>query len=104
MKISILLTTVSKKSDALRLTHAALSAKAAACIQILSSIESHYCWKGKRGKCREFLLLAKTTARKASALEKLWSRLHPYECPELATLSGRAADDYARWVRTTTES
>lgn len=104
MKISILLTTVSKKSDALRLARAALNAKAAACIQILPSIESHYVWKGKRGKSREFLLLAKTSDRKASALEKLWSRLHPYECPELFTLSGRAAFAYAHWVRAATES
>ena len=50
MKISLLLTTVSKKSDALRLAAAALKAKAAACIQILPASESHYLWKGKREK------------------------------------------------------
>lgn len=104
MKISLLLTTVSKKSDALHLARAALNAKAAACLQILPSIESHYVWKGKRVKSREFLLLAKTSHRKASTLKKLWSRLHPYECHELVTLSGRAAGAYARWVRASTES
>ena len=102
MKISILLTTTSKKSDALRLAGAALKAKAAACVQILPAMESHYVWKGKRQKSREFLLLAKTSVRKASALEKLWSRLHPYDCPELVTLSGRAAAAYARWIKTST--
>ena len=102
MKISILLTTTSKKSDALRLAGAALKAKTAACVQILSPMESHYVWKGKRQKSREFLILAKTSVRKASALEKLWSRLHPYDCPELVTLSGRAAAAYARWIRAST--
>lgn len=102
MKISLLLTTVSKKSDAARLARAALDAQAAACIQILPSIESHYAWKGKREKAREFLVLAKTSVRKAVVLEKIWSRLHPYECPELVTLHGRAAAAYARWVRSST--
>ena len=102
MKIAILMTTVSKKSDAVRLARAALNAKAAACIQILPPMESHYVWKGKREKAREFLVLGKTSTRKASTLEKLWSRLHPYDCPELVTLSGRAAASYARWIRAST--
>lgn len=104
MKISLLLTTTSKKSDALRLTHAALTARAAACVQILPPMESHYLWKGKREKSKEFLLLAKTSPRQTLALEKLWSRLHPYDCPELVTLSGRAAASYARWVQSSTKS
>ena len=102
MKIAILLTTVSKKSDATRLTRAALDAKAAACVQVLPSMESHYVWKGRRAKSREFLILGKTSARKAHVLQKLWSRLHPYDCPELLTLSGRAAGPYARWIRAST--
>ena len=102
MNIAILMTTVSKMADAVRLARAALDAKAAACVQILPPIESHYVWKGKREKAREFLLLAKTSSRQAKVLEKLWSRLHPYDCPELITLSGRAASAYARWVRAST--
>jgi len=104
MKIAILLTTTSKKSDAARLAQAALQAKAAACVQIFPAIESHYVWKGKRQTSREFLVLAKTSNRKAASLEKLWSRLHPYDCPELVTLSGRAASAYARWVRLSTSA
>ena len=37
MKIAILMTTVSKMADAVRLARAALDAKAAACVQILPS-------------------------------------------------------------------
>ena len=102
MKISVLLTTVSKKSDALRLVRAALDTHAAACVQILPRMESHYVWKGKREKSREFLLIGKTSPRRVAALEKLWSRLHSYECPELVTLSGRAASAYARWIQAST--
>lgn len=102
MQISILLTAVNSKSTAVRLARVALDAKAAACVQILPPMESHYVWKGKREKAREFLVLAKTSARKASSLEKLWSKLHPYDCPELVTLSGRAATTYACWIRAST--
>lgn len=104
MQIAILLTTVNTKSFAVRLARAALDAKAAACIQILPGIESHYVWKGKRQKTREFLVLAKTSTRKAANLEKLWSRVHPYKCPELVTLAGRAAAPYARWIKTSTST
>ena len=99
MKISILLTTVAKKSDARRLATASLQHRSAACIQIISGIESHFVWKGKKSTCREFIVLAKTTTRKLRSLETLWKKIHPYDCPELITLSGRAATSYARWVQ-----
>jgi periplasmic divalent cation tolerance protein len=104
MKISILLTPVDTKATATRLTQAALQTRTAACVQILPAMESHYIWKGKQEKTKELLLLAKTSPRKAVLLQKLWSRLHPYDCPELVTLSGRAASAYARWIRTSTST
>ena len=99
MQISILLTTVAKKSDARRLATASLQHRSAACIQIISGIESHFIWKGEKSTCREFIVLAKTTTRKMKSLETLWKKIHPYDCPELITLSGRAATSYARWVQ-----
>jgi len=102
MTLSLLLTTVAKKSDARKLAMATLNHRAAACIQIVSGIESHYVWKGKKTTSREYLLLAKTSPRQRKLLEKLWKKHHPYDCPELLHLSGQAASSYARWVRTST--
>ncbi len=99
MQISILLTTVAKKSDARRLATASLQKRLAGCIQIIPGIESHFIWKDKKSTSREFLVLAKTTTRKLKPLEKLWKKIHPYDCPELITLSGRAAASYARWLQ-----
>ena len=98
MQISILLTTVAKKSDARRLATASLQKRLAGCIQIISGIESHFIWNDKKSACRDFLVLAKTTTRKLKPLETLWKKIHPYDCPELITLSGRAAASYARWI------
>ena len=100
MQIALLLTTVAKKSDARRLATAALQHRVAACIQIPLGLESHYIWKGKKVISREYLLLAKTTQRKSKSLEKLWKKIHPYDCPELVTLSGKATGVYARWIQT----
>jgi periplasmic divalent cation tolerance protein len=100
MQISILLTTVAKKSDARRLATTSLQKRLAGCIQIIPGIESHFIWKGKRSATRELLVLAKTTTRKLRSLETLWKKIHPYDCPELITLSGRAAGSYARWLQT----
>lgn len=102
MTLSLLLTTVAKKSDARRLSTTALQHRVAACIQIVSGIESHYVWKGRKTASREFLLIAKTSPRKRKSLEKLWKKLHPYDCPELLHLSGQAASTYARWVSDST--
>jgi periplasmic divalent cation tolerance protein len=102
MTLSLILTTVAKKSDAQKLATAALQHRCAACIQIVSGIESHYFWKGKKTTSREYLLLAKTSPRQRKLLEKLWKKLHPYDCPELLHLSGQAASSYARWVRAST--
>ena len=99
MQFALLLTTVAKKSDARRLASDALQHRVAACIQILPGLESHYAWKGKKVISREYLILAKTTPRQSKSLEKLWKKIHPYDCPELVTLSGQAAAPYARWIR-----
>jgi len=99
MTLSLLLTTVAKKSDARKLAMATLNHRAAACIQIVSGIESHYVWKGKKTTSREFILIAKTSPRQRKPLEKLWKKLHPYDCPELVSLPAKSSAEYGCWVR-----
>jgi uncharacterized protein involved in tolerance to divalent cations len=43
--------------------------------------------------------MAKTIPTQRKALEKLWKKLHPYDCPELLSLSAKSAAEYGRWVR-----
>ena len=99
MNLSIFLTTVAKKSDALRLAQAALDSRTAACVQILPKIESHYIWKGRKNISREFVVIAKTVPTRRKALEKLWIKLHPYDCPELVSLPAKSSAEYGRWVQ-----
>lgn len=104
MNLTLLLTTTAKKSEARRLAQQALRHRAAACVQILSGLESHYIWKGKREVAREFLLLAKTTTARRPHLVKLWTKIHPYDCPEIVSLTGQSASAYARWVAAATSA
>lgn len=99
MALALVLTTVARKVQARRLASLALEHRAAACIQILPGVESHYRWQKKRAISREFLLLAKTTSARVKKLQKLWSKHHPYQCPEMVTLTGRSTSLYLRWVQ-----
>ena len=77
----------------------ALRAKAAACVNLVSGIESHYVWGGKATRSKEVLLLIKTTRRRLTALRKLVARVHPYEVPEFIALSIKSGSKaYLDWI------
>ena len=76
-----------------------VTARLAACANIIPAIESIYRWKAKVETGSEVLVLFKTTEdRKAAFLEELRS-LHPYEVPEIIFIPIAAGlPDYLRWV------
>lgn len=86
MKLCALVTTVASRDDALRLAHAAVERRLAACVQ-MEAIESVYRWRGQVQQESELRLLFKTTQEAAPALRRLILELHPYETPALYTLA-----------------
>jgi periplasmic divalent cation tolerance protein len=73
--------------------------KLAACAQMAGIIRSFYVWKGKKEKCNEFLLLAKTKAELFDQLAEAVRDGHPYECPQIVALPIVAAnEDYLNWI------
>ena len=80
--MDVILTTVSKKSDAEKLAKALVAKKLAACVNIVRLGGSIYRWKGKVVKEKEFLLLIKT-AKPYKKLERFIKKNHPYELPEI---------------------
>jgi len=97
----VVLVTCGTLSEGRRLARHVVSAKAAACVNIiLSPVESFYKWKGKLEKAREYLLVMKTTARKLAELEKEVKRLHSYEVPEFIALPVVAgSNEYLAWLQ-----
>ena len=91
--------TAPNRKVARALAEAALSAKLAACVNLLPGLESHYWWQGKIESSREMLLLLKTSRGCLARLRKLVCQKHPYKNPEFIAL---AIDDgtpaYLRWI------
>jgi len=99
-KAVVCLTTVAKKTDAERLARIFLVKHLVACVNIAPGVISHYRWKGKLCRDREFLLIMKTLPACVKKLEKAVKSVHPYELPEFVVfplIGGSAA--YLDWIR-----
>jgi len=84
--IVVLITAPSKKAGA-EIARALLEQRLAACVNIVSPVESLYVWKGEIHDDEEVLLIAKT--KRAIFEEELVPAvraIHPYEIPEIIAL------------------
>ncbi|HEY9284975.1 MAG TPA: divalent-cation tolerance protein CutA [Pyrinomonadaceae bacterium] len=82
----VVMLTAASREEAARLAEMLVGARLAACVQILPEMESVYRWEGAIRREPEFLLLAKTTAGRFTALEREVRALHSYETPEIVAL------------------
>lgn len=99
-KILLVLTTVSKKRDAEKISQTLLSQGLAACVTTLPGGESMYRWKGKLCRDREFVLLIKTLSKTFSKLKAVLEKVHPYDCPEILGIPAeKVSRDYGAWLR-----
>jgi periplasmic divalent cation tolerance protein len=81
-----------------------LEKKLAACIQIQSGIQSLYYWEGKLCEEQEVLLSAKTSANLWDEIEAYILSEHPYDLPEVITLSPSQVNPaYAKWIKDETK-
>jgi periplasmic divalent cation tolerance protein len=95
----LVLTTVSKKSDAAKISKLLVEAKLAACVTTLPAGESCYRWNGKLCVEKEFVLFIKTTSKAYSNLENKLKSIHPYECPEILGIPiEKISKSYATWL------
>jgi len=71
----------------------------AACVNIVSRIQSIYRWQGKVESSAEWLLLIKTTAEKFSEVRAAISELHSYDLPEcIAIAIEDGSAEYLAWI------
>ena len=71
----------------------------AACVNIVSGIESIYRWQGKVESAREWLLLIKTTAEKFPAVRDAIREVHSYDLPEcIAIAIDDGSQEYLQWI------
>jgi len=99
VKYTLLVSTAPSLKKARELAGLLISRKLAACVSILPGLESHYCWKGKRERSKEVLLLIKTKTSAYRSLEKTLLKHHPYEVPELIALPiTKGNKRYLNWI------
>jgi periplasmic divalent cation tolerance protein len=92
--------TAANREEAGRMAEELVSARLAACVQILPEIQSVYRWQGRVERETEVLLLAKTTRGKFDELDRKVRAIHSYETPEIVALPITAVSEpYLRWLQ-----
>jgi periplasmic divalent cation tolerance protein len=103
MSILMVITNAPDRDTALKIAHALIERKLAACVNILAECTSVYRWHGKVETTTEVPLLVKTRAAIYDEVEAAIKSLHPYELPEIVAVRiARELPDYLDWVNTAT--
>jgi periplasmic divalent cation tolerance protein len=95
----IVLTTAGSAEEARKLADALVDRRLAACVNIVSQIESVYRWQGKVERAGEWLLIIKTQATAFEGVRATIKALHSYEMPECIMLHVSEGDqEYLDWI------
>ena len=100
----LVLTTTGSRDEARRIADALVERKLAACVNIVSKVQSIYRWKGKTEEAEEWLLWIKTTAAAFERVRDTNRELHSYELPECLCLAiDGGSEEYLAWLAESVE-
>lgn len=92
-------TTLGRKADAQRLARHLLEDRLAACVQISGPIESTYHWEGRIESAEEWVCTIKTTVERYANVERMISKLNPYDEPEILAFPVQTGSaGYLKWL------
>ncbi len=95
----LLLITVPDKTEARHIAKTLVEEQLAACVNIVSGVESYFRWKGKVDRADELLLIVKSKQKLLPTLIERVKQLHSYDVPEVIALSIESgSSDYLRWI------
>ncbi|PYS82774.1 MAG: divalent-cation tolerance protein CutA, partial [Acidobacteria bacterium] len=95
----VVLMIAANRGEANQIAEMLVSARLAACVQILPEIESVYRWQGEVKREKEILILATTVASRFADLETKVRTLHSYETPEIIAVPITASSaPYLEWL------
>ena len=99
MTYRLVFTTLETKQQAEELANQIVQAKLAACVQIVGPITSVYRWQGQVEQNDEFRCEIKTNERQLSRLVQLIEASHPYDVPEIVSLTlASESAAYSDWM------
>jgi len=97
--------TAGSADEGRRIAHVLVDERLAACVNLVSPVESVYHWQGRVQSDREVLLIAKTSAHRFEHLVARVRQLHSYQVPEIIALPILAgAADYLQWIDAETQA
>jgi len=98
----LVLVTAPEEESARKIAARLVEEKLAACVNLISGVDSLYRWEGKVAEDREALLVIKTRIELISShLVPLIHSLHPYQVPEVIALPIVAGSQaYLDWLGT----
>jgi periplasmic divalent cation tolerance protein len=104
-EVVVVLTTFPIDGDVSAFATGLVRDRSAACVSVLSAVESVYRWEGAIERARERQLIVKTTADRVAQLRQRVAALHPYDTPEFLVLPVAGGDPtYLHWVVDATRS
>ena len=87
------------EEEAMRVAHALIGSKLAACVNVLPKIRSVYRWKGAIEEESEWMLVIKSSRPLFSQLQAALRKAHSYDVPEvLAIPVVDGSPEYLRWL------
>jgi periplasmic divalent cation tolerance protein len=101
----VVLITAPSKEVGKQIARALLEKELAACVNIISSIDSIYTWEGKICNDEEVLLVVKSRAELfENQLVPAVQAIHPYRVPEIIALPIKmGAKSYLDWIEAVTK-
>lgn len=101
----IVLTTAGSQDEARRIASVLVERGLAACVNIISQIESIYRWQGKIESATEWLLIIKTEVGLFRRLRDTIQELHSYDIPECMMLEiTHGSEPYLKWIKESLQS
>jgi periplasmic divalent cation tolerance protein len=99
----VVLITAGSEEEATKISESLVDEHLAACVNIVSGIQSLFFWEAKTQTARESLLICKSRAPLLPSLISRVKALHSYSVPEIIALPivGGSAD-YLAWIGETT--
>ena len=83
-----------------RMARGLVESNLAACVQIVGPVQSHYRWRGRIERAREWLLVIKTRSARVAAIEAAVRQEHPYTLPEMLVVPVLGGfGPYLDWLR-----
>ena len=95
----LVITNAPDEPTATRIAEALVSARAAACVNIMGVCTSIYRWEGKIERAGEIPMFIKTTAQCYAAVQATIRDIHPYSVPEIIAVPVTAGlPEYLAWI------